>query len=81
MTPTAGRIVHFTLPPWPEVAPGVPPRNAGEIRGAVVTRVWSDTHVNLRVFTDGENDAGQLEYHTSVAHGTGPGQWQWPSKV
>jgi hypothetical protein len=73
MKPTVGRIVNFTLPDYPVGA-----RNAGEVRGAVITRVWNNTCVNLRVFTDGSNDEGQSEYHTSVVQGDVMGKWNWP---
>lgn len=76
MKPTVGRIVNFKLPDYPAGA-----RSIGDVRGAVVTRVWSDTCVNLRVFTDGENDQGQSEYHTSVCMGEGNGQWSWPVRT
>lgn len=42
-----GSIVNYVLPDG---------RSAGEIRPAIVVRKWSDTCVNLQVFTDGDND-------------------------
>jgi hypothetical protein len=41
---TVGRIVHYVLKDGP---------NKGTCRPAIVVRVWSDTCVNLQVFTDG----------------------------
>ncbi|MDB5042150.1 MAG: hypothetical protein JWN27_2876 [Candidatus Eremiobacteraeota bacterium] len=43
VTPTAGRIVHFVL-------------GDGQVRPAMIVRVWSATLVQLQVFLDGTND-------------------------
>ena len=53
MKPTIGRIVHF-----------VQNKPAGYGEGlvhlpAIITAVWSDTCVNLQVFTDGTNSDDQ----------------------
>lgn len=40
---------------------------------AIVTCVWSDECVNLKVFSDGPYD----EWRTSVLRGANPGQWDW----
>ena len=45
MKPTIGRIVH--VPVDPRV------NNGADTAPAVITRVWSDTCVNLRIFHDG----------------------------
>lgn len=47
MKPSLGRIVLYRMPD-------------GQDRPAMIVRVWSDTCVNLQVFTDGENDAGNV---------------------
>lgn len=47
-------------------------RNQGEVRPAVITRVWDnpatrDSAVQLQVFTDGQNDnLSNVEWRTSV---------------
>lgn len=45
MTPSVGRIVHVTVDPKVN--------NGSDIAPAIITRVWSDTCVNLRVLYDG----------------------------
>lgn len=45
MTPTIGRIVHVLMAP--------DSNNGSDVAPAVITRVWSDTCVNLRVLRDG----------------------------
>lgn len=71
---TEGRIVHYVLPDG---------RSAGQIRPAIVVRVWRDVepdliaqgYCNLQVFTDGTNDydsealAGtRVLWATSIVH-------------
>lgn len=47
MKPSVGRIVLFEIDPtW---------NNGATVAPAVITRVWSDTMVNLRVLCDSEN--------------------------
>lgn len=58
MKPTVGRIVYY---------------KDGEHQAAIITKVWSDTCVNLTVF----NGNGNTEYHTSVVNGVEGGQWDW----
>ncbi len=48
MQPTVGRIVHYVLPQGDA--------NAGQVRPAIIVRVWSPTNVQLQQFTDGSND-------------------------
>ncbi|MDB5094462.1 MAG: hypothetical protein JWO85_2563 [Candidatus Eremiobacteraeota bacterium] len=78
VTPTVGRIVHFVLPD-------------GQVRPAIIVRVWSPEMVNLRVFLDGTNDAPdggylQREWATSVHYreyavgNYAPGTWFWPPR-
>lgn len=64
MKPTIGRIVHFqTLD--------------GQTLPAIVTRVFSDTCVNLEVF--GVNT--ESRFPTSVCMGGESGEWSWPPRV
>jgi len=41
---------------------------------AVITAVWGDECVNLKVLTDGQ----AIVWLTSVTLGTGERQWSWP---
>lgn len=43
---------------------------------AVITKVHSDTLVNLNIF----HDTGGLVVRTSIALGAGIGQWSWPPR-
>lgn len=52
--PTVGRIVNFTLA-------------NGEVRPAIIVRVWNDTCINVRVFLDGSNDDAALTVHLDGA--------------
>lgn len=62
MKPSIGRIVHYN--------------DAGTIRAAIITEVWSDDCVNLEVFGVYED-----RIKTSVVLGEGPCQWRWPPRV
>ena len=71
--PTIGRIVHYknteTEKGFQQGADTVP---------ALITRVFSDTCVNLTIF----QDAAELtRRQTSVMLGTEPGTWAWPERV
>lgn len=71
-TPTVGRDVHFLL----EGRDGQP-----VARPAKVVHVNEGGTLNLQVFTDGENDGlGNVVHRTSVAEGSGVGNWAWPTK-
>lgn len=75
-SPSIGRIVHYR----PEAA-------GAEVRPAVITKVWSDTCVNLHVFggllagpdgtveTQGNFPASVTESETSAR------SWFWPPRV
>lgn len=54
MKPAIGRIVHVL------VDPGI--NNGSDVAPAIITRVWSDTCVNLRVLHDGPVIAPQQQY-------------------
>ena len=84
MTPTIGRIVHVNISPDPD-------RPA--IRPAIITAVWSDYCVNVRLFLDGANDqpyveglshfADHPEWLTSIERSLNDAvafrQWCWPT--
>lgn len=75
MKPSVGRIVHF-------VAQG----GSVEHYAAIVTRVWGDTCVNLRVFYPDQREIphhGELESSVLADFGDDPQSrtWHWPEKV
>jgi hypothetical protein len=83
--PSIGRIVHF-------VQDNPPRYGEGTVHlPAVITAVWSDTCVNLQVFTDGSNseiDGTNFQHAKWVTSATldgsdspHPGTWHWPEKV
>jgi hypothetical protein len=82
---TEGKIVHYVLPDG---------RSKGEIRPAIVVRVWRDVspdliakgYSNLQVFTDGTNDyedGTRVLWATSKVYSENYelGTWHWPPKV
>lgn len=73
MKPTIGRIVHYV------VAVDCKPV------AAIITAVWSDTCVNLRLFQDGSNTQpqtyGEWQTSRSLDEAGTPGTWHWPPKV
>lgn len=76
--PTIGRIVLYVL------NDGI---SGGQVRPAIITRVWTDLDhasnpgmVNLHVFTDGNNDAGQANFAGSVCYSADGSRntWSYP---
>ena len=57
MTPTVGRIVHVLVDPKVN--------NGSDVAPAIITRVWNDTGVNVRVLRD--NAPGPEEWMTSIS--------------
>ena len=82
MKPSIGRIVHFVQ--------AVTERDHQRIvhLPAIVVSVWSDTCVNLQVFTDGTNsevyNQESVKWVTSVpldeSESPQPRTWHWPEK-
>lgn len=85
MKPTIGRIVHVFVPPdW---------NGGSDVAPAIITRVHSDTCVNLRVFYDGPGHAGpeRRDWLTSyllfgtreeaAPEGDAPGHAFWPPQA
>lgn len=68
MKPTIGRIVIYTL--------RFPTAGVTELP-AIVTRVLSDTCVNLLVFGDGTGNY----WESSVLLGPHKGDWHWPERT
>jgi len=80
MIPSLGRIV--LVPCDPQV------NNGATIAPAVITRVWSDKMINVRVFGDNRNDTPALtsvelveELPTYNPTGEGMHVWAWPPRV
>lgn len=73
--PSIGRIVLVALDPTMN--------NGATIAPAVITRVWSDTSVNVRVLADSENLLWRtsLTYVDSLDDDSPRGSWAWPPRV
>jgi hypothetical protein len=81
--------------PWSGVAEGrivhVRHNASGRCQAAVVVRHWGGGTVNLQVFRDGSNDAGDggdphaaTRHATSIQHESGVPAglgWHWPERV
>ncbi len=70
MRPTLGRIVIFHLD---EKQSQVMNNNQPDAP-AIVTAVWGDECVNLKIIHDGIHNS----WRTSATMGDKPGQWSWP---
>lgn len=78
MTPTIGRIVHFRPADGDTAARNNYSDSAAEvILPAIITRVWSDTCVNLTIFPD---NAAPFT-RTSVTFGEAKFGWEWPPRA
>ena len=66
--PSKGRIVWFRDNDTAEEAP------------AIILKVWSDTCVNLCVFSDGPWDASR-RFTSVVFEAKGGWSWRWPPRV
>jgi hypothetical protein len=53
MTPTVGRIVHVLVDPKAN--------NGSDVAPAIITRVWNDSGVNLRVLRDNAPGPGGVD--------------------
>lgn len=84
MKPSIGRIVHFV-----QYGPEHP--DARKVLPAIIVAVWSDTCVNLQVFTDGSNSEGSTHEGLTTKWITSATldesdkpqsrTWHWPPKV
>jgi hypothetical protein len=73
--PSIGRIVHYCLESGPK---------EGEYRPAIIVKVWSETCVNLQVFTDNDNDNLPNAYWVTSALEGEVGTkrtWCWPQRT
>ena len=86
MTPTIGRIVHYTLNGADvsmisgSASHSRNPVSAGQVYPAMIVRTWGDTPdsaVNLQVFLDGDGSY----WATSRQCGEGEGHWAWPPRA
>lgn len=73
MTPTIGRIVHY-IPSEKEKKIMAKTGNKSDLLPAIITAVWSDDCVNLKVICDGT----QNMWITSAQKGTDENNWHWP---
>lgn len=81
MKPTIGRIVNYVASDTDKGKMEAARKlnggcNEANVLPAIVTAVWSDTCVNLRVIADGNLDI----WVTSANQGLNPGQWSWPER-
>lgn len=74
MTPTIGRIVIYTQPELET------PYNGVRQHPAIITRVWSNTCVNLRVFADGMFTPIIVTSAEMTPMMNGGG-WSWPERA
>lgn len=77
-TPSIGRIVQVPMDPAEN--------NGSTIAAAVITRVWTDTMINVRILADSQ----ETPWRTSVSYvdelpepteGTPAHVWTWPARV
>jgi hypothetical protein len=81
MKPTIGRIVIYNVSDEQKRIMENSYKNTGKSCNvqsklpAIVVAVWSETTVNLKVITDGNEDL----WVTSVHQGDGQMEWNWPN--
>lgn len=82
MKPTIGCIVIFRETVWQGEG-----TNGTRDHPAIVTRVWTDTCVNLHVFLDAHSSAPKSsviqmpELPEAVAYTSSAGGWRWPDRT
>lgn len=79
MKPSVGRIVLVRLADAFDSRAGE--IGAERLRPAIVTRVWSETCINIHVFYDPGDQELRVEDRTSVTEGEHVGGWRWPPRV
>lgn len=85
MKPTIGMLVNYVQEKPPAYQPKEGPRVYVHLP-AIITAVWSDTCVNLQVFTDGTNSDDQnmspIKWLTSRTLSIQPqnNTWHWPER-
>ena len=73
--PSLGRVVLLRLDDY--LVKQVSSVQHDRMAPAVITKVWTDTCVNLKVLVDGQENL----WVTSVTQGDAERQWQWPPRV
>jgi hypothetical protein len=75
--PSVGRIVHVPMDPATN--------NGADFAPAVITRVWNDTTVNVRVLADAYPSNADwrtsLAFVDTLAEGDALCRWTWPGRV
>ncbi|MEU0039096.1 hypothetical protein [Streptomyces sp. NPDC006333] len=76
-TPSVGRIVRVPMNPTTN--------NGASEAPAIITRVWNDTTVNVRILADAapskDDWRTSLVLVESLAEGDGLCRWNWPGRV
>ena len=72
MTPTVGRIVYY----YPTKEEQELMNNYQTVAPAIITAVWSDSCVNLKVMYDGNFNAWKTSVYQSL--NKAPSSWNWP---
>jgi len=90
MSPSIGRIVHYVQEKPARYQPSEGPKLLVHLP-AIITVVWSDTCVNLMVFSDGSNSEADDTNFRCTKWVTSPNldesetpqalTWHWPEKV
>jgi hypothetical protein len=70
--PTIGRIVLVNLPAGGDARTFAP---------GIITRVWSDTAINVSVFRDGDAHVSPYTSLVYDEHGHTLHSWSWPPRV
>lgn len=75
--PSVGRIVHVPVDPATT--------NGADVAPAVITRVWNERVVNVRILADARASADEwrtsLTFVDSIDDGEGLCRWTWPARV
>lgn len=79
--PSLGRIVLYTFPKGVDHEFTKQAGQSSQVP-AIVVGVWSDTCVNLRVFTDGSQPLPCITSVSLKGEHSGDGNfWEWPPRV
>lgn len=84
MKPSVGRIVLVKLDEQTSAAmSGNHSKEWGalDVAPAIIVRVWTDTCVNLKVFSDGFNDVWITSVSFDESENPLPRTWHWPPRV
>jgi len=74
MKPSIGRLVHYF--------PTINENYGNSPVTALITHVWSDTCVNLKLFADGPGVMDGFKTSVNNLHSdNSAGSWNWPERV